>query len=149
MGTHRFPLWLPVNRPRKYSPDNSGEGFNVTHLLPWQGSISGSYNRSTWNSDYLGYSTNGTINLMNAVATVRPRNNLSVSGSASYSDNLAGQLAQSVIGVGGIVPEFNSNQSSDSLDLLGVVTYTAMANLQTDAFVERRIPVVSRNRITG
>jgi hypothetical protein len=117
---------------------NSGEGFNVSHLLPWQGSMSGSYNRSTWDSEYLGYNTNGTINLLNAVATVRPRNNLGVSGSASYSDNLAGQLAQSVIGVGGIVPGFNSNQSSNSLDLLGVVGYTPMANLQTDAFVERR-----------
>ncbi len=118
--------------------NNSGEGFNVSHLLPWQGSASGSYNRSTWDSDYLGYNTHGTINLVNAIATVRPRNNLSASGSASYSDNLAGQLAQSVIGVGGIVPGFDSSQSSDSLDLLAIATYTPMANLQTDAFVERR-----------
>jgi hypothetical protein len=117
---------------------NSGEGFNVNHLLPWSGSVSGSYNRSTWDSDYLGFTTSGTINLLNTVATVRPRNNLSVSGSANYSDNLAGQLAESVVGVGGIVPAFNTNQSSDSLDLLGTVTYTPMPNLQTDGFVERR-----------
>jgi hypothetical protein len=138
-GGHSAIPALAAGEPStEINTDNSGEGFNVTHLLPWQGSASGSYNRSTWNSDYLGYHTNGTINLVNAVATVRPRNNLSVSGSANYSDNLAGQLAESVIGVGGIVPGFNSNQSSDSFDVLGVVTYTAMANLQTDGFVERR-----------
>jgi hypothetical protein len=137
-GHSQIPALAAGEASTEISSDNSGEGFNVTHLLPWQGSISGSYNRSTWDSEYLGFNTSGTINLLNAAGTVRPRNNLSISGSANYSDNLAGQLAQSVIGVGGIVPGFNSNQSSDSVDLLGIATYTPMANLQTDAFVERR-----------
>jgi hypothetical protein len=137
-GHSQVPALAAGELSTEIQSNNSGEGFNVTHLLPWQGSISGSYNRSSWDSDYLGYSTSGTINIVNSVATVRPRNNLSVSGSANYSDNLAGQLAESVIGVGGIVPGFNTNQSSDSLDLLGVVSYTPMPNLQTDAFVERR-----------
>ena len=137
-GHSKIPALAAGEPSTEIRSDNSGEGFNVSHLLPWQGSVSGNYNRSTWNSDYLGFNTSGTINLVNSVATVRPRNNLSVSGSANYSDNLAGQLAQSVIGVGGIVPGFNSDQSSNSLDLLGIVSYTAMANLQTDAFVERR-----------
>ena len=117
---------------------NNAIGLSVTHVLPWQGSASAGFNRSSWNSDYLGYSNSGTIDTVNAVTAVRPREHLSLTGTLNYSDNLSGQLVQSVLAAGGLVTGVNNNQSSDSLDIMGVATYTPLASLQTSAFVERR-----------
>lgn len=113
-------------------------GANVTHALPLQGSFSTGFNRSQWNTDYLGYSSNGTIDTVNSIATVRPRQSVSLTGTLNYSDNLAGQLILPVINAGGVVPGLNSNESSNSLDMMGVATYSPLISLQTQAFVERR-----------
>ena len=70
-------------------------------------------------------------------AYIRPIR-LSITATANYSDNLTGQIIQSVIAAGGVVPGLNSNQSSNSLDLMAVATYTPASNLQTSGFFERR-----------
>ncbi len=118
--------------------DNSAMGFNATTQLPMQGSFSAGINRSTWNSEYLGSSSNGTIDLLNALAAVHPLSKLALSVSANFSDNLTGQLIQSVVAAGGVVTGINSNASSDSLDLMSVASYSPATNLQTSAFYERR-----------
>jgi hypothetical protein len=118
--------------------DNSAFGLNVSHNLPLQGSFIAGFNRSSWDSDYLGSRTSGTIDMVNSVASMRPASKLSLSASMNYSDNLTGQVIQSIIGVGGIVPGLNSNQSSDSLDLMGIANYTPLPYLQTTAFAEHR-----------
>ncbi len=118
--------------------DNTAYGYNVSHLLPLRGSFAGSINRSTWNTTYLDTNSNGSIDTVNASAGVHPTNKLSVTATASYSDNLTGQIIQSVIAAGGVSPILNSNQSSDSLDLMTVATYTPLPNLQTAGFFERR-----------
>jgi hypothetical protein len=118
--------------------DNNAYGFNATHLLPLQGSISAGVNRSSWNSNYLGFSSSGTIDTVNALAAVRPAEKLALSVSANYSDNLSGQLIQAIQSAGGLVTGLNSNQTSDSLDLMGVASYTPLSTLQTSAFTERR-----------
>ena len=113
-------------------------GVNVSHLLPMQGSFSAGFNRSNWNSDYLGYSSTGTIDTVDSIAAVRPRQNVSLTATLNYSDNLSGQLIQSILAAGALVPGLNSNESSNSLDLMGVATYTPFNSLQTSAFAERR-----------
>lgn len=118
--------------------NNGGEGFNVTHMLPLHGSFSAGINRSNWNTDYLGFNSSGAIDIINAQASVHPKNALSLTGNVSYSDNLSGQLFQSVVSAGGVAPGFNSNDKSDSLDLMAIATYTPLTNLQTTAFFERR-----------
>lgn len=118
--------------------NNSAEGFNATTQLPMQGSFTAGINRSEWSSNYLGTSTSGTIDLMSALAAVHPTSKLSLSVDANYSDNLTGQLIQAVIAAGGVVAGLNSNESSNSLDLMTVASYSAAANLQTSAFFERR-----------
>ena len=118
--------------------DTGGYGFNVSHMLPLKGSFSAGINRSTWNSDYLNDSTSGTIDTINAVAAVHPTQKLSFSASTNYSDNLSGQLIESVVAAGGAVAGLNSNGESNSLDLLGVVSYTLASDLQTSAYIERR-----------
>jgi hypothetical protein len=118
--------------------DNAAYGYNFSHLLPLRGSFSGAINRSTWNTTYLGANSNGTIDTANASAGVHPTNNLSLTATASYSDNLTGQIIQSVIAAGGVTPILDSNQSSNSFDLMTVGTYTPLPNLQTGVFFERR-----------
>jgi hypothetical protein len=118
--------------------DNDAFGFNVAHRLPLQGSASASITRSTWNTDYLGYSTNGTIDLFNALVSVHPLQKLALSVNANYSDNLSGQLVESLATSGGIVPGLNSNDTSNSLDLMAIASYIPLPTLQASAFVERR-----------
>jgi hypothetical protein len=117
---------------------NSGYGFNASHLLPLHGSFSTSINRSEWNGEYQGTSSNGAIDLFNALASVHPTEKLSFSANANYSDNLSGQLIQSVVAAGGVVSGPSTNESSNSLDLQGVASYAAAPNLQTSAYFERR-----------
>jgi hypothetical protein len=117
---------------------NTAYGFNVSHKIPWQGSVSGGINRSNFDSEYLGTTSSGTIDTLNMQAAVHPTQKLSFSASANYSDNLAGQLIQSVVAAGGVVPGLNANESSNSLDLLAVASYSLLKNLQTSAYTERR-----------
>jgi hypothetical protein len=126
--------------------DNDGFGFNVSHMLPLHGTVSAGVNRSGWNSEDLGYTSSGTIDLFNSLVSLHPTTKLAFSASANYSDNLSGQLIEAVVGAGsvpaaatgGAVTEPNSNETSNSLDLMGVASYAPAPNLQTSAFAERR-----------
>jgi hypothetical protein len=113
-------------------------GLNVSHQLPLRGTASAALNRSTWTSDFLGSNSTGTVDLINADASVHPTSKLALSGSVSYSDNLSGQLAESVVAAGGVVQGLNTNESSDSVDLMAVASYAPLPNVATTAFVERR-----------
>ncbi len=117
---------------------NNGLGFNVTHVLPLQGSASASFNRSYFSSSYLGTNTNGTIDLINAVAAVHPAQKVSITVNADYSDNLSGELLESVVAAGGVVAGANSNQSSNSLDVMAEASYAPLAQLQASVFAEIR-----------
>jgi hypothetical protein len=118
--------------------NSDGYGFNVAHQLPWHGSISTNFNRSDWDSEFLSSNSSGSIDLINILASVHPTSERTLSGSANYSDNLTGELIESVIAAGGVVQGLNSNESSSSLDLMGIANYTPAANLQTSAYFERR-----------
>jgi hypothetical protein len=117
---------------------SSAYGFNVSHLLPMQGSVAGSINRTSYSSAYLGTDITGSIDTMNGAAAIHPSEKLSISASASYSDNLTGQLIDSVVASGGTVAGLDANEGSNSLDLMGNVSYNFMKNLETSGFVERR-----------
>jgi len=118
--------------------DSSSYGFNLSHVLPMRGGFSSSINRSDVSSEFQGGGYNGTIDTITTSAGVQPTNKLSIGASANYSDNLAGQLFQQVINAGGVVPAFNTNQESHSLDFLGTVGYAFVQNLMTSGFAERR-----------
>jgi hypothetical protein len=113
-------------------------GVNAAHRLPLQGSASASFNRSSWSNSFLGYDSTGTIDTVNGTASVHPTQDFSFSVSTNYSDNLSGQLEQSVIAAGGVIPGLNTNQSSDSFDLMAIATYSLLTSLQTSGYVERR-----------
>jgi hypothetical protein len=118
--------------------NSAAYGFNVSHMLPMQGAVAGGVNRTTYGSSYLGTDTTGAIDTMTGSASVHPSEKLGASASVSYSDNLTGQLISSIVSSGGAVPGLNDSQGSNSLDLLGNVSYNFVKNLQSSAFVERR-----------
>ena len=118
--------------------DNSGFGATIAHYLPLHGAFSASANRSEWSSDYLGNSSSGTIDTVNASASVHPTEKILLTTSLSYSDNLSGQLLQSIVPAGGVVSGLDSNEESNSLDLLAVASFNVAPNTQTTAFAERR-----------
>ena len=113
-------------------------GVNMSHLLPLQGSITGSFNRSGWNANYAGSTSKGTINLMSAAAAMHPLEKVSLSLGANYSDNLSGQLIQAILAGGGVAPGLTQNQTSDSLDLTAVAGYAPTQDIGATFSAERR-----------
>jgi hypothetical protein len=137
--------------------------FSLGHILPWSGSFSSSFNRSDLNSDYLGYSFNGSIDRVAASAGLHPTPKLSFSLGADYTDNLSGSLYQAIIptlagqgsqgvsggeagsqtsaagasGTGGIQGT-QLNVSSHAWDFLLNSSYAFAPNLQATAEFERR-----------
>jgi hypothetical protein len=113
---------------------NSNYGFNISHRLPFHGAASGSIAHSTWDSNYQGSTSTGSLDLYSATASLHPFNQVSFSTSASYSDNLAGQLIEQVIAAGGTATAVNASAGTSSLDLMSEVTYAPRKDLDTSAY---------------
>jgi hypothetical protein len=137
-GHAEIPQLVAGEQDTETHSDNSAYGFNLSHRLPLQGSFSAGINRSDWNSNYMGTGSSGTIDTFNSLAAIHPLNKLSIQATANYSDNLSGELIESVVAAGGVVPGTNSSEGSSSLDLMGIASYAASVNLQASTFVERR-----------
>lgn len=137
-GSSLIPQVANLQEATETHSDNSDYGFNIGHVLPLRGMFSAGINRADIGSDFAGENYNATIDTANAVATIQPTDKLHVSFNANYSDNLEGQLYQSIINAGGIVPGVNANQESHAMDYMGSVSYSFLPNLQTSAFAERR-----------
>ncbi len=139
---------------------NSNSWFVTgSHMLPMHGSSSVSFSRSYINSDYLGYSFNGTIDTLNAFAGIQPTQKLSLSVDMGYSDNLAGSLYQSIIPTSGSTSQATpgaqaqssgitaqqtggvfqqTEQSSNALYISGYGAYALAPNLQLNFQAQRR-----------
>jgi len=133
-----IPQLLGFNQELNLHTSNSAEGVNVTHALPLQGSASASFSRSNWKGNYIDSVATGNIDLFSGMATIHPAERLSFTVNSTYSDNLSGQLLQTVIAAGGIVPGLNTNESSNSFDIMGILGYVPLHDLQTSVFLERR-----------
>jgi hypothetical protein len=95
-----IPQIFSTGQEESSTSDSTGYYFTVAHPLPLHGSTSVNFNRTDLNSDYLGYSFNGTIDTISAFAGVNPTSKWSVSTSANYTDNLNGVLYQSIVPTG-------------------------------------------------
>jgi hypothetical protein len=140
MGTAQalIPEIADIQQETKTHSDDRDYGFTLGHVLPLRGSFSAGINRADISSNYLGFNDNAAIDTINTSANIQPTNKLHFSFSAGYSDNLSGQLFQSVIAQGGVVPGLNTNQESHSMDFQGTAGYALMSNLQASVFGERR-----------
>jgi len=137
-GNDLIPEVLTGQEQTETHSDSDAYGFDVEHALPLRGSIAAGINRSTWETDSLGNTSTGTVDLINSLASIHPIPKLTFSASANYSDNLSGQLIQSIVSAGGVATGLNSNEPSNSLDLQGIVSGAPAKQLQASAFVERR-----------
>jgi hypothetical protein len=117
---------------------SNNAGFNVSHNLPLHGAVSGSVTRSSWDSAYEGSTSTGNIDLYSVSASLRPLTKVGISASANYSDNLAGQLVEQVIGAGGIATAVNASTGTNSLDLLTQISYAIRKNFDSSGYFERR-----------
>ncbi len=140
--------------------DNNSFVFGASHSLPMHGSASASYSRSYVNSDYLGYSFNGTIDSVNAAAGINPTQKLGLSMAMGYTDNLSGALYQSIIPTSGSASQAataaqpqsitsgaqqqtggifqQTEQSSSALYFTGYGAYAIAPNLQLEFQAQRR-----------
>ena len=137
-GRSLVPEIITGQQETETDSQSSNYGFTLGHALPLHGSATAAINRSSWGTTYQDASSTGTIDLFSALAAVHPINKLGFSVSANYSDNLAGQLIESVVAAGGAPTGLNSNQGSDSLDLQATASYAAAKSLQASLYVERR-----------
>lgn len=138
-GSHSLiPDVVTGGLPEETRSTDSGEGFDISHRLPCQGAAALGFSRSNFNSSYLGTSAGGTIDLLTANAGIHPTEKLAFTINSTYSDNLSGQLLQSIVAAGGVAAGIESSQTSNSLDVMGVATYSPLAHLQTSLFGEVR-----------
>ena len=139
-------VFVGGNEAQSHS-DTRTYSLSASHRLPWRGSFSTSFNRSNLNSDYLGYTFDGTINRWASNAGLHPTEKLSFSFSTDYTDNLSGSLYQAIVpgaqpGGGGTPappgPVATQSQSS-GWNFLFNSTYAFAKNLQAQGGVERRL----------
>ncbi len=137
-GHSLIPQFVSGESDTETRSTTDGYGANFSHKLPLNGSVTGYANRSGWDTSYLGTGTSGNIDYFNTTANVQPTEKFSLSGSATYSDNLSGQLIEAVVNAGGTASGLNSSQTSNSLDLSAAASYAPAQNMHASATVERR-----------
>ena len=114
-------------------------GTNAFHNLPWNGSVSISYNHSTYSgnfgstlSDTQGNSS-FTTDVETANVSFHPTRKLILFGSQSYTNDLNGYFYQNLVSNGGGVPILPMNSQTDSSTLSGGASYNFTNNLYGQA----------------
>ncbi len=136
-GSSLIPQVISGTGSTETHSNNSAMGFNVSHQIPLNGNVGATWSRSTWDSSYLGTSSSGTVDIYDLSLSMHPVSKIALSATLNYSDNLSGQLYQSIVSTGGALPGPSQNQSSNSLDLMGILNYSPLQSLQTEVYVER------------
>src|SRR5215472_3462548 len=132
---------LPLNT----DSSNSSYSFGVTHALPWHGTAQGHYNSSSYDfNSQLGHNS-GTIDTVDASASLAPSNRLTVDGNFLYTDNLVGTLFESVLGAGGIVQASTPGWSSNSLGVSGDAVYALTQEMRIIGRVDHRQQMLAGN----
>ncbi len=120
------------------SANDHGYTFSASHRLPWNGSVSSSYNSSTVNIDYLGTHSSYTVGNFNSAATLQPTQKLAMSMGMTYSSNIGGSFVQTLLADGAAVTQSNQSPASHAYAFTGGVGYAAATNLRLQGQVERR-----------
>jgi hypothetical protein len=126
------------SQPQISTSSNLGYGFAVGHQLPLHGGFSANVNRSEVDSNFDGYSYNGTIDTYTGTASFQPTQKFHISLSSNYSDNLTGTLYEAITGSGGLITPPAQGQSSNTLDVQSLASYAVMTNMQLLASADHR-----------
>ncbi len=133
-------IFVVGGQEQNSNSDNTTYNFNATHRLPWNGTFTSTVARSDVNSDYLGYSFNGTIDRAGASVGVRPTEKLSFSLGGDYTDNLSGSLYQAIVPSSSATTFASSSTTSNSTQTSStpdsgaatVTSVTGLAGTQTE-----------------
>jgi hypothetical protein len=132
---------LPLNT----DSSNSSYSFGVTHALPLHGTAQGHYSSSSYDfNSQLGHNS-GTIDTVDASASLAPTNRLTVDGNFLYTDNLVGTLFESVLGAGGIIETSTPGWSSNSLGVSGDAVYALTQEMRIIGRVDHRRQMLAGN----
>ncbi|HUN63334.1 MAG TPA: hypothetical protein VMU53_15155 [Candidatus Sulfotelmatobacter sp.] len=121
--------------------DSSGNtfGFGGSHTLPWQGSVSLNFTRSSYSGDFGSSvnentgSTNYTTDIESAIVNFHPSQKLGIFANETYASNLDGYLYQNIANGGGGFPIIQQTSSGDSVTMDGGVSYLILPNLISQA----------------
>jgi hypothetical protein len=118
-----------------YSSDGNSFGVGGYHSLPWNGSISLNYTRSTYSGDFGSSleanegSSSYTTNIESTVLNFHPTQKWDLYGNETYASNLNGYLYQSIANGGGGFPILQQNSSGDSVTMNAGATYLIRPDL--------------------
>jgi hypothetical protein len=127
-----FPAFLADGQAQTEKSSGHDFGFGAQHNLPMHGAFSVNYNRSTASSDFVsnGGQTGNTFNNSSysdsnetATATFHPTQKFGFNVTESYTDNLAGYLAQNLGVAGTTQPQVDLGSGSHSLTMGGGASY--------------------------
>jgi hypothetical protein len=138
----RFPSFLSGTLNTNYS-NSSGDDIVVSgmHSLPWHGSVSLAFNRSSFSGDYGSTeaentgTTKYTTDTETANVYFHPTLKLGLFLNQSFTDNLNGFLYQNIVNNGGGVPLIQLNSTATSNTLSGGASYNFTKNLYGQAQV--------------
>jgi hypothetical protein len=161
-NSHSFIPEVFGNQAESFNSNNDSLQFGASHSLPMHGSASANFTRSYLDTNYLGYTFNGTIDTVNANAGISPTSKLNFTFNMGYTDNFVGTFYQSILPggatasqaangaqaqssqaseqaqqSGGIVLE-PSQESSNALYLTGYGAYAVAHNMQLTFEVQHR-----------
>ena len=118
-----------------YHSSGNSIGFNGMHQLPWHGSVSLGFSRSSYSGDSgatidtLTGLSSYTTDQQTALFSFHPTLKLSLFSNESYTDNLNGFLYQNIINSGGGIPIVQENSHSGSLTMNTGANYNFTKNL--------------------
>ena len=133
-----YPIVL-TNEEQTSDNHTNSYALGVGHDLPWHGSFSGTYNRSTFSSDFSQINYTGTVNTVTSNATFHPVSKLTLATTADFTDNLVGTLVQNIVTAGGVVQQQTPGQKSNSFDITEVGSYNITQHILVTGTAERRL----------
>ena len=131
----------PLRNPNTDLPSTAGTtiGINGFHCLPWNGSVSLSYNHSSYSGNYGSsmepskYNSTYDTNTQTALVSFHPTNKLSLFANETFTDNLNGYFYQNLVNGGGGVPILQTNSAANSFTMSSGANYLIMPHLFTQA----------------
>ena len=131
-----YPEFLAGEQESVSNTSGHDYGFGVNRNLPINGSFFATYNRSQATTNFSGVNDNTssyTTGTESSGATFHPTQKFSFFMNETYTDNLAGYLAQNLLNTGSVQTPINLGSGSNSLQYGGGGTYQFTNFLSTDA----------------
>jgi len=137
-----LPQLFATQTPEKSNTGTNTYSFSVSHSLPFTGSVWASASKTS--SNYGTLTSNGTNNfdLVNSGMAFNPTKKWNVEMTSDYTNNLIGELNQSILEAGGTYQETTPSQKSESLMVEGTTTYSVNPNLRFSAGGSHRVQTI-------